>query len=159
MDSKVIKRIDAVKVYNMTRPMLYFEPSLEEREIMRNATPVQIEVIDNDIYKGKIHGVVVTSCNYPNPRPNYSEKTGQWMIILDHPWVEYPNHLGKFKFITEKDKDHREKYSKKKPTESKKKHSAGCGCSNTKGLNMAEIILTIVVLVVIIVVVVVATLV
>lgn len=75
-------------------PMIYIKPDLTFLEFARaNSFAVMCEISGTGTqYDGrKIPGVVDKSCNVPNCRPNFCEKTGWYVITLWANWYGYPN--------------------------------------------------------------------
>lgn len=90
-----IERWDAVMFGNsITKvPMIYVKPDTDFLEFVReNNYNIICEISGTDSpYDGKhIPGIVDKSCNVPNARPNYYEKTGYYVITLRDEWYGYP---------------------------------------------------------------------
>ena len=99
-----ILRWDAVINGGVNRsPMIYIKPDLDFLEFAKaNSFQVFVEVSNTGtIYDGVlIPGTVNKSYNAPNPRPNYFDQTGNYVIVLNANWAGYPHpkSLGKATF-------------------------------------------------------------
>lgn len=100
-----IERWDVVMFKNSSSqvPLIYIKPDLTFLEFAQaNNFAVMCEISDSGTeYDGKlIPGVVDKSCNIPNCRPNFFDKTGYYVITLNANWYGYPapNKLGNVKF-------------------------------------------------------------
>lgn len=94
-----IQRWDAVLFGNSTTPspIIYVKPDktlLDFSEANNGVLLVKINNSDS-IYDGKdIPAVFKKSSEVPNCRPNFFEKTGLYVFVLDSYWYGYPDNLG-----------------------------------------------------------------
>jgi hypothetical protein len=94
-----IKRWDSVIPQNNTfsMPMIYIKPDKDFIEYAKmNQWTVMVEIEgSNSIYDGKkMVGVIDSSGYFPNYRPNYYNKTGEFVVTLFAQWYEYPPQRG-----------------------------------------------------------------
>ena len=105
MTSYPIARWDVITQNNVTmKPIIYIVPDLPLIEFLNtNNYMVTCQISGtNTIYDNrKIIGVVDKSCNIPNCRPNFCEKTGMYIVTLEANWYGYPNRdtLGQVVFM------------------------------------------------------------
>lgn len=94
MSSYPILRWDVISRDNVTmRPIIYIKPDLSFLEFVKannNVIACEIQGTDTVYDSRKIIGIVDKSCNVPNCRPNFFNKTGLYVIILDIDWFSYP---------------------------------------------------------------------
>jgi hypothetical protein len=93
------KRWDAVQIKDHIRPMIYISPNDQLKN--KNEGDIIDLMITNSksIYDNKkISGILVKNCNIPSYRPNYSEQSGYYTIVLNVPWITYPEQNGEVKF-------------------------------------------------------------
>ena len=90
---------DVVKIKGYDRPMIYINPN-EQLKNKKEGDIIDIEISNTDsVYDNKnLSGILVKNCNIPSYRPNYSEKTGYYTIVLNTSWVTYPKQLGEVTF-------------------------------------------------------------
>ena len=83
-------------------PLIFVEPNPEFMTMARNNNfIVKCQISDTgSVYdKHSITGVINTSGNVPNCRPNFYEKTGLYVVRLLSNWYGYPkNSNGSVKF-------------------------------------------------------------
>ena len=143
-------RWDAVIIEGNTKPMITISPN-DQLKNKKDGDILDIEILNTgSVYDNKkMTGILAKNCNTPSYRPNYSEQTGYYTIVLNAPWFAYPEHNGEVKFdqqdiITEpKTEDTpiistKENYNDKKEPVNKKKNCTRCALS---GLGVLQIIL------------------
>lgn len=89
-----IKRWDVIQINTVTKqPIIYIKPDKDFFKLIKNNLIIDIEIKSTDkIYDGKIiKGIVNSSQNVPNQRPNYFKKTGYYTIRLKSYWYGYPH--------------------------------------------------------------------
>ena len=95
MTKYLIKRWDVVQFNGSIRryPVVYIEPDdtfMSFIEANNNAVMVEISNTGKMYDCEQIPGVAYKSCNIPNYRPNFYNKTGWWCIVLTSQWRGYP---------------------------------------------------------------------
>lgn len=90
-----IERWDALSLGDPTgiRPAVYITPDIRFLDFIKNQQyKVKCLIRGTGLeYDNKVvFGTVDRSSDVPNCRPNYYEKTGQYIITLHAPWVQYP---------------------------------------------------------------------
>ena len=75
------------------RPMLYLVPTLEFLDIAeRNNYIVRVDIRGANQYDKEHQGVIYSSSNMPNCRQNFSNITGEYVIVLENTsWLGYPH--------------------------------------------------------------------
>lgn len=75
-------------------PIIYIKPDTAFMNFCRvnnNAIYAKVSGTGLPYDSFTIKGVVKKSCNVPNYRPNYFEKTGYYVIVLDFGWYGWPS--------------------------------------------------------------------
>jgi hypothetical protein len=90
-----IERWDALSLGDPTgiRPAVYITPDVRFLDFIKNQQyKVKCLIRGTGLeYDNKVvFGTVDRSSDVPNCRPNYYDKTGQYIITLHAPWIEYP---------------------------------------------------------------------
>lgn len=105
MSSYKIERWDVVMFGNSTTrvPMIYIKPDIAFLEFVKDnkfSVVCEISGTGTEYDNKEIPGVVDKSCNVPNCRTNFCEKTGYYIISLWANWYGYPDpdKLGIVKF-------------------------------------------------------------
>lgn len=97
-----ITRWDAVipKDNTLPYPMVYIKPDknfLDYAKENKYMFLLSITGTNMDYDKMPVVGMVDSSAYFPNYRPNFSNETGYFVIILFTNWIGYPENNGKIK--------------------------------------------------------------